>query len=214
MTVLTMDLAGLAATILAAPRAGRRRLVALAGAPASGKSTVAEALAELLRQAGCGTQVVPMDGFHLDNRILSARGILDRKGAPDSFDAAGLAHLCRRLAQDDEVVYPLFDRVRDLSVAGAGHVAAGCDTVIVEGNYLLFDTDNWRPLAENWDVAIRLDVATQELRQRLVNRWLDHGLDAQQAVARAEGNDLKNADLIEQHRLDVPGQILLRNPQK
>jgi len=211
MTTGTLDLAGAADKILTAPYTGRRRLVALAGAPASGKSTVAESLAALLRQAGCRPQVVPMDGFHLDNRVLSARGLLDRKGAPDSFDAAGLAHLCHRLAREDEVFYPLFDRARDLSIAGAGYVAADCDTVIVEGNYLLFDTENWRGLAENWDVAIRLDVPTLELRRRLVNRWLNHGHTAQQALARAEDNDLKNAIMIERNRLDVPGQIVLWN---
>jgi len=208
---MTKDLAGLVEKILSAPRADRRRLVALAGAPASGKSTLAEALASLLRQAGCGAQVVPMDGFHLDNRILTDRGILHRKGSPDSFDAAGLAHLCGRLAQEDEVFYPLFDRARDISIAGAGHVTASCDTIIVEGNYLLFDTEAWRPLAKNWDLAIRLDVSNEELRRRLVARWQAHGHSHQQAVARAEGNDLKNAALIERYRLDIPGQIVLRN---
>lgn len=211
MTGVTTDLAGLVETILSTPRAGQRRLVALAGAPASGKSTLAETLASLLRQAGCDTQVVPMDGFHLDNRILTARGILHRKGAPDSFDAAGLAHLCRRLAQEDEVFYPLFDRARDISIAGAGHVSAGCDTIIVEGNYLLFDTEAWRPLVQNWDLAIRLDVSNEVLRQRLVARWQEHGHSHQEAVARAEGNDLKNAALIERFRLDLPGQNVLQN---
>ncbi|PCJ08126.1 MAG: nucleoside/nucleotide kinase family protein [Rhodobacteraceae bacterium] len=203
----------LAGKILSAPRAHRRRLVALAGAPASGKSTLADSLAVALTHAGCLTQVIPMDGFHLDNRILSQRGILDRKGAPESFDTAGLVQLCKRLGDEDEVVFPVFDRSRDIAIAGAGLVTAQSDTIIVEGNYLLFDTAVWRPLVQYWDVAIRLDVSRIELRQRLIRRWLDHGQTMPEAVARAEGNDLQNADTIERYRLDVPGQIVLRNSQ-
>ncbi len=213
MTFEGAELAVLADRILSAPRARRRRLVALAGAPASGKSTLAESLAVALTKAGCVTQVIPMDGFHLDNRILSQRGILDRKGAPESFDAAGLVQLCKRLGDEDEVVFPVFDRSRDIAIAGAGLVTAQSDTIIVEGNYLLFDTPAWRNLVHCWDVAIRLDVSRIELRQRLIRRWLDHGQTMPEAVARAEGNDLQNADTIERYRLDVPGQIVLRSSQ-
>jgi len=57
--------------ILTAPQSGKRKLIALAGPPASGKTTLSWALADNLSQAGCSTSVVPMDGFHLDNRVLS-----------------------------------------------------------------------------------------------------------------------------------------------
>ncbi len=67
----------------------KRRLIALAGAPASGKSTLAHALCALVP----GACVVPMDGFHLDNALLEARGLLARKGAPETFDARGFLHL-------------------------------------------------------------------------------------------------------------------------
>jgi len=213
VTLEDAELAVLAGKILSAPRSRRRRLVALAGAPASGKSTLADTLAVALTNAGCVTQVIPMDGFHMDNCILSQRGILDRKGAPESFDAAGLAQLCKRLGDEGEVVFPVFDRGRDIAIAGAGLVTAQSDTIIVEGNYLLFDAPVWRSLAQYWDVAIRLDVSRIELRQRLIRRWLDHGQTMPEAVARAEGNDLQNADTIERYRSDVPGQIVLRNNQ-
>ncbi|HSF93012.1 MAG TPA: hypothetical protein VLA51_12530, partial [Paracoccaceae bacterium] len=123
--------------VLAAPRSGKRRLVALAGPPASGKSTLAETLCEKLNAAGCKTQVVPMDGFHLDNSILIERGLLPRKGAPETFDAEGFASLIARIKNTSEVFYPTFDRTRDIAVAGTGFVPKDCDTVVVEGNYLL-----------------------------------------------------------------------------
>ena len=65
-------------------------VVAIAGAPGSGKSTIAGEVARRLNQQKCPTKLVPMDGFHLDNSILTDRKILDRKGSPPSFDAIGL----------------------------------------------------------------------------------------------------------------------------
>jgi pantothenate kinase len=51
-----------------------------------------------------------MDGFHLDNAILTARGLLPRKGAPETFDALGFVRMVERLGTDAEVVIPGFDR--------------------------------------------------------------------------------------------------------
>lgn len=185
----------------AAQPAGRRRLVALAGGPASGKSTLAETLADALRKVGRDVAVVPMDGFHLDNTLLTQRGLLARKGAPQTFDAAGFVHLVRRLKSEAEVIFPHFDRSRDIAIVGSGCVTESCDTVIVEGNYLLFDADPWRELAALWDVSVRIDLPLDVLRDRLVARWLAYGLDPQAALARAEMNDLTNARSVAQQAL-------------
>ncbi|MFW8634919.1 nucleoside/nucleotide kinase family protein [Cribrihabitans pelagius] len=201
MTTTLSDIGALAAAITAAAPAGRRRLVAVSGAPGSGKSTLAQAAADALSQQGHRTAVVPMDGFHLDNEILSKRGLLARKGAPETFDLGGLARLLPALTQEEEVFYPVFDRPRDIAIAGAGRVGPEHNIVLVEGNYLLFDEAGWRNLAQNWDLAIRVKVDISELRRRLVTRWLSHGLDAQAATARAEGNDLANAARIESAEL-------------
>lgn len=168
--------------------ADRRRLVALAGPPACGKSTFAAELARIT-----GGRVVPMDGFHLDNAVLSERGLLAVKGAPETFDAAGFAALIARLAPRDEVAIPVFDRTRDIAIAGADIIAPHDDLLIIEGNYLLFDHPDWRDLAPLWDLSIRLNAPIEVLRNRLVQRWLDHGFAPDAAAARAEGNDLANA---------------------
>lgn len=208
MTQTDSRLPALVDRILATPPRGRRRLVALAGGPASGKSTLAAALARALNSAGAQAQVVPMDGFHLDNALLIARTLLERKGAPQTFDAAGFVHLVRRVRDEAEVVFPTFDRTRDLAVAGAGQITQACDTAIVEGNYLLFDAPQWRDIARLWDVSIRLDPPRDVLRARLVARWVAHGLDAEQARARAELNDLPNAQTVADAAL--PADITLQ----
>ena len=182
--------------ILAAPRAGRRRLIALVGPPASGKSTLSSVLAEAMTKAGCRTSVVQMDGFHLENRILTERGLLARKGAPETFDVDGLLRLVMALPLSDTVFFPTFDRKRDIAISGAGMISDKCDSVIVEGNYLLLDASGWRDLKDHWDFSILLDVPISSLRERLVERWLAYGLTPNQAITRAEENDLRNAELV------------------
>jgi len=185
------DLAALVAHVLALQPKGKRVLVAISGPPASGKSTLA---ANLVDHLGANAALVPMDGFHLDNSVLTARGILQRKGAPETFDALGFAHMVHRLAREDEVVIPTFVRARDIAIAGANVIGPDIDIAVVEGNYLLLDAAPWRALRNLWDCAISLEVPIETLRARLIQRWLDHGLDPDIAIQRAEANDLPNAE--------------------
>ena len=165
----------------------------VAGPPASGKSTLA---ADLVAGLGPCAALVPMDGFHLDNRVLEARRLLARKGAPETFDAAGFAHMIRRLAQEEEVAVPVFDRTQDAAIADAQVVGADAEIAVVEGNYLLLDQPPWANLRDLWDLSIFLDVPLPELERRLIRRWLDHGHTPAEALARALHNDVPNARLV------------------
>jgi pantothenate kinase len=91
---------------------------------------------------------------------------------------------------------PVFDRGLDLARAGARVVAPEHAIVLVEGNYLLLDEPPWSGLAPLFDLTLLIDVPPEELRRRLVERWLRHGLDLAAAEARAEGNDMANAALV------------------
>jgi pantothenate kinase len=185
--------------ILARYVPGQRMLVAIAAAPASGKSTIAAALSDELCARGYGARVVPMDGFHLDNPILHTRGLLARKGSPESFDAAGFVALIKRLRSEDEVVFPVFDRAEDRSIAGADCVIESDQIVLVEGNYLLLDQAPWSDLAPLWDFTLWLEVPFSTLEARLIARWITHGLTETAARDRAMGNDLPNAQRIIGH---------------
>lgn len=178
--------------LLASIRAlqGARVLVAVAGAPGSGKSTLAEALVARLDDA----VLVPMDGFHLDDRVLDARGLRHHKGAVETFDADGFVALIARLAVPDaEVIFPVFDRSREIAIAGAGVVTPGHRIVVIEGNYLLLDKAPWNSL--RYDMTVWLDVSEAELERRLTGRWQTYGKDASQIAAHLQ-NDLANARFV------------------
>jgi len=190
-----------------AMRGDGRLLVAIAGAPGSGKSTLAAELARRLNAQKCATRVVSMDGFHLDNAILSERGLLVRKGAPETFDGAGFLHLVHRMKEQIEVIAPVFDRSRDLAIAGAEVVSAETEVVLVEGNYLLFDAAPWFNLAPLWSLSVRLEVPIEDLRARLIQRWLRLGHTRVAATRRAEANDIPNAEAVIARAL--PADIVL-----
>lgn len=193
------------ATALLASRP--RVLLALGGAPGAGKTTMAAALHRRLNDQKVAAEVVPLDGFHLDNMVLDARGLRRRKGAPETFDAAGFINLVWRLKIGGEVVAPIYDRARDIAIAGAQVVPADCPVVICEGSYLLFDEAPWRELDQLWDLTARMEVPLPELRARLIQRWLDQGLSRAAATRRAEGNDVPNAKRIIERQL--PAHFIL-----
>src|SRR5947209_15380641 len=120
-----------------------RRILGITGAPGSGKSTLAQRLVSALD----GTAVlIGMDGYHLAQAELERLGRAERKGAPDTFDAAGYVALLARLrAHDpDEVVYaPEFRREIEEPIACAVPVPPATPLVITEGNYLLLTEPPW-----------------------------------------------------------------------
>ncbi len=181
-----------------------RLIVAIAGPPGSGKSTFVEKLKNKLDD----TVVVPMDGFHLDNVILEERNLMPRKGSPQSFDAKGYVNLIARLKENQETVFaPVFDRDKDLSRAGAIEISETTKIVLTEGNYLLLNQDPWNQLDDFFDLTVFLDVLSEILRERLIKRWLDQGLSLEDAVIRAESNDLINASLVSDRSKDSDFRI-------
>jgi fructokinase len=142
-----------------------------------------------------------MDGFHLDNATLEARGLLPVKGAPETFDLAGFKDLIQALQSGVTNVFPTFDRDTDSVVENGGRLAEGVSVLLFEGNYLLFDEDGWADLADSWDASIWLNVSEDVLQDRLTRRWLDQGMSREDALARAKMNDLPNARRVIQRAL-------------
>lgn len=172
-----------------------RVLLGICGAPGAGKSTLAE---QLVTALGAEAVYVGMDGFHLAQVELNRLNRAERKGAPDTFDAAGYVNLLARLVtQQAETVYaPEFHREIEEPIAGAVPVEPQHRIVVTEGNYLLLPDDPWRKvrdvLTETWFLSPDETVR----RDRLMARHQAFGRTLTEARERTLGSDERNAVLI------------------
>ena len=177
--------------------ASTRKIIGIFGKPGSGKSTLSKFL--LKGMDPTLISVVPMDGFHLSNKVLKELGKSDRKGAQDTFDVKGFTTLIARIKSDgaDPIYYPVFDRSIEESIAAQGVVYPSTRVVIVEGNYLMHDKDGWQEIAplldQSWYAYLDEDIRIS----RLISRHIAFGKDPESAKAWAKGSDQVNAELIE-----------------
>ena len=175
---------------------GERKLLGIGGAPGSGKSTLARRLVDAL---GEDAALVGMDGFHLAQRELERLRLVERKGAPDTFDIPGYVDLLGRLkACGPDMIYaPEFRREIEEPIACAVPVHPDVPLVVTEGNYLLLNYDKWKRvriiLDEAWFLFIDEDVRVQ----RLIDRHLRYGRTLSEAEERVlHGTDHVNALMV------------------
>jgi pantothenate kinase len=175
----------------------QRTIIGIIGKPGGGKSTLSKYLLKGIDPTL--VSVVPMDGFHLSNKVLKELGRSDRKGAHDTFDVKGFTTLIERIKLDsaDPIYYPIFDRSIEESIASQGVVYPSTRVVIVEGNYLMHDRDGWQEISplldQSWYAFLDEDLRIS----RLISRHIAFGKDPESAKAWAKGSDQVNAELIE-----------------
>jgi pantothenate kinase len=186
-----------------------RRILGIAGPPGGGKSTLALAVVAHVT-ATLGTDAarnVPMDGYHLADVELRRLGLLDRKGIPASFDAAGYVALLRRLREQgsDTVYAPAFDRMIEQPVAGSIPVPPETALIVTEGNYVLLDSGPWAGvralLDRSWFTGPKPGTPADDLRNaRLLARHIEFGKTPEQALAWMATVDTPNALLVDATR--------------
>ena len=168
-------------TFLGSPAAAVPYVIAIAGSVAVGKSTTARILQALLGGWPDHPQVdlVTTDGFLFPNRTLEERGLMDRKGFPESYD---LRRLVRFLADvksgQPEVRAPVYSHLTYDSVPGDEQVVRQPDIVIVEGLTVLETGDgrSGRPpplfVSDFFDFSIYVDADEADIEQWYLDRFL------------------------------------------
>src|SRR5262249_15603648 len=139
----------------------------------------------------------------LANVELQRLGFAGRKGAPETFDAAGDVALLRRIREQraDEIVYaPEFRRAIEEPIAGAIPVLSSLRVIITEGNYLLLENGAWAEIAGLLDEIWYVDVDPALRVQRLIDRHVYFGRSRSAAEEWVHSSDEKNALLIESTR--------------
>jgi type I pantothenate kinase len=155
-------------------------LIGLAGSVAVGKSTTARVLRELLSRWPNTPRVdlVTTDGFLLPTKVLEARGLMRRKGFPESYDVRALVSFVRDLkAGRDRVTSPVYSHLVYDIVPGAEIVIDRADIVIVEGLNVLQTGPAvaGQPrlfVSDFFDFTVYVDAATDHVRGFYVDRFL------------------------------------------
>lgn len=195
----------------------KRIIVAVAGPPGSGKTTITNQVAKHISQMPNGPSIktISADGFHLSRATLkampNAAEAFARRGAPWTFNGTAAANLARRLGEAagrTSVSAPSFDHAIKDPVDDGLAVDPDIQICIFEGNYLLSDEEPWRPIGDladdRWLVRVDADLA----RSRLAARHVQAGIETtmEDALRRADANDMVNGAYVMQHsagRFDV-----------
>ncbi|KAL4938250.1 hypothetical protein BDV06DRAFT_232006 [Aspergillus oleicola] len=234
-----MDTLATALPTLANSHPNPRYLVAIAGAPGSGKTTLATAIAAQINAASAvqhstypstangstngpsaknkkhRATVLSMDGFHLPRSTLDSlpepkrTEAYVRRGAPWTFDVKAFVAFMRRLrawadssssspSEEKEIYAPTFDHATKDPVSNGLRVSNDTTILIIEGNYLLLDQDEWRDVAGLVDYRVFVDVDLAEARERLARRHVAAGIEKslEDGFNRVDKNDYLNGKLV------------------
>jgi type I pantothenate kinase len=168
-------------TFLGSPAAKVPYIIAIAGSVAVGKSTTARILQALLARWPDHPQVdlVTTDGFLFPNHVLEERGLMERKGFPESYDLRRLVRFLADVKSGEAAVSaPVYSHLTYDIVPDEEQVVRQPDIVIVEGLTVLQTGDGrtGRPpqlfVSDFFDFSIYVDADESDIEQWYLDRFL------------------------------------------
>ena len=156
-------------------------VLGIAGSVAVGKSTTARILRELLAQwpGTPNVDLITTDGFLFPNEALQSRGLLHRKGFPESYDRRALLRFVKAVKSGQpEVHAPVYSHLTYDIVPGARTTVRSPDVLIVEGLNVLqpprpeSDGGQGMAVSDLFDFSIYVDAYTRDIRTWYIERFL------------------------------------------
>ena len=197
----------LAAAILSRSESVPRLLVAVAGPPGSGKSSLATILVATINARACGETavLVGLDGYHYPNDYLESHfierdgrciALRQIKGAPESFDAEAAYDCLSAARSGGQVSFPIYSRRLHEPLAAAGTILASHQIVVMEGNYLLLDEPRWQRFRTIFDVRLFICAGLETLLEGLRERQLRGGKSPEAVAQWLQAVDLPNIERV------------------
>lgn len=156
-------------------------VIGVAGSVAVGKSTVSRLLRELLRRwpETPRVELVTTDGFLHPNAILEKRGLMERKGFPESYDRRAIVEFLEQIKGGADVVQaPVYSHLAYDIIPGEHIEVRNPDVLIIEGLNVLApaeldpDGDTRLAVSDFFDFSIYVDADTADVREWYVDRFL------------------------------------------
>jgi type I pantothenate kinase len=171
----TQNLHKVSATFLGTMAPKVPYVIGIAGSVAVGKSTFARILQSLLTRWPDHPRVdlITTDGFLFPNTVLDDRGIMNRKGFPESYDTKSLLKFLRDLKSGTpEVTAPVYSHVVYDIVDGENISVCQPDILILEGlNVLQVGSESNEFVSDYFDFSIYIDADEEHIERWYIERF-------------------------------------------
>ncbi len=150
-------------------------IIGVAGSVAVGKSTIARVLEALLARWPHHPKVdlVTTDGFLYPNAVLQERGLMERKGFPESYDRSALLEFVALAAAGEEhLEIPVYSHIRYDIVEGETRVINQPDILIIEGLNVLQAGASGAFVSDYFDFSIFVDADIEDIERWYIDRFL------------------------------------------